>query len=171
MTAILASPGFSAYTSARQFAQNQPDAQINNASVDRTDRSALTSALESIDAGLSTAFSQPNSPLATVVAVASKIDEIIGEQLKNGSLTQDQADELWQVISEEDEGDNIDFNNFNDPPDASFVNSTSTNGASPLEMIDTFLKQVQAASSPNRYLSDAMFTSNTGGSLLVDRKA
>jgi hypothetical protein len=101
MTSIAAT-GLQQYSSPRDLLQSELSSEISAGTIGATDGSALSSALDDIDAALqsdrastSSTGSQPPSP----DDMKKKIDGLIASEVQNGKLTDDQATELQNVFA------------------------------------------------------------------------
>jgi hypothetical protein len=101
MTSIAAT-GLQQYSSPRDLLQSELSSEISAGTISATDGSALSSALDDIDAALqsdrastSSTGSQPPSP----DDIKKKIDGLIASEVQNGKLTDDQATELQNVFA------------------------------------------------------------------------
>lgn len=93
--------GYGAPPSPLARLQSRLSADISAGSIKSSDKDALSAALDSIDASLKSARAQQtDSGRPSKDAMQAKIDGLIGDQVKAGSLTEDQAAELKQLFSE-----------------------------------------------------------------------
>src|SRR5215475_9060124 len=101
MTSISAASSQPAYQSPLERLQNELQSEVSAGTISSNDQDALSSALDDIDQALQ---SQRQSDQASGVRPArgemkSKIDDLIAQEVQNGKLTSDQADELKNVFA------------------------------------------------------------------------
>ena len=103
MTSISSSTLLQAYQSPRDRLQTTLESQIASGAIEQTDATALSAALDDIDAALTgerqsgaKTGSQPPSP----DEMQAKIEALIAAEVESGTLTTDQATELANVFAE-----------------------------------------------------------------------
>jgi len=101
MTSIAPASSQPAYQSPLDRLQNELQSEVSAGTISSNDQDALSSALDDIDQALQ---SQRQSDQASGVRPArgemkSKIDDLIAQEVQNGKLTSDQADELKNVFA------------------------------------------------------------------------
>jgi hypothetical protein len=100
MTAI-GSVGISQFTSPLDLLQNALNAQVSAGTINSSDKSALSSALDDIDNALKNDQSSSGGSGASTsrTDIKTKIDNLIASEVSNGKLTSSQADELKTVFA------------------------------------------------------------------------
>ena len=128
-----------------------------------TDADALTSALSSIDSSLSSASSSStSSSRLDPSSMKDRIDSLISDQVRSGTLTSDQASELKNLfashgksVSSSSDSDSGESDGPQGPPppgpppgaDASSSSSSTSGSSSASDLLSAFMQQLQAAQS------------------------
>ena len=88
------------YQSPLQRLQQQLQSDVSDGTISSSDQSALSTALTDIDTALQSSRSgdQSSGTRPSKDEVKSKIDDLIANEVSNGTLTSDQADELKNVF-------------------------------------------------------------------------
>src|SRR5215467_2571127 len=92
----------SAFTSPRDLLQNELQSEVSSGAISADDQSALSSALDDIDSALKSERESDQASGAgrpTHEQMQSKINDLIANEVQNGTLTSDQADELKNVFA------------------------------------------------------------------------
>lgn len=99
MTAISAASAGN-YQSPLQRLQEELQSEVSAGTVSSSDQSALTTALKDIDSALqqSRSSDQSSGTRPSKDEMQSKIDDLISNEVSNGTLTSDQAEELKGVF-------------------------------------------------------------------------
>ncbi len=99
MTSISAASA-SNYQSPLQKLQQELQSEVSDGTISSSDQSALTTALQDIDTSLqqSKSSDQSSGTKPSKDGLKSKIDDLISNEVSNGTLTSDQADELKGVF-------------------------------------------------------------------------
>lgn len=97
----IAATGLSQQMSPLQRLQDELTSEVSSGTIGAGDQSALSAALTDIDSAMksqapSAGSGSPPSP----DAMKSKIDDLIANEVSNGKLTSDQADELKNVFAQ-----------------------------------------------------------------------
>jgi hypothetical protein len=102
MTTTISSSSFgSQRLSPREMLQNTLASQVSTGEVSASDQSALSSALDTIDAAMKAergSFSATRTAPPSPDEAKAKIDSLIAEQVEAGTLTEDQAAELKEIF-------------------------------------------------------------------------
>jgi hypothetical protein len=194
VTSISSSSLLQAYQSPRDRLQTTLESQIASGAIGQTDATALSTALDSIDATLSgerqsgaKSNSQPPSP----DQMKSKIDSLMASQVDSGTLTSDQASELSKVFSEafangpggaqgggKAHGSHRGHGGAGGPNDtptgaadtASSDGTTTSTAGDATQMIQDFLKllqETQSSKSPQSYAASGDSVSTASNAALV----
>lgn len=186
MTAI-SSLGNSHHVSPRDLLQQQLLQEVSSGAIASGDQDALSSALDDIDASLTSdrtsagRSGKPPSP----DEMKSKIEGLIADEVSSGKLTSDQAAELQNLFSDTfaKRGPGGSHGAGGPPPgpppseqddSVSATDSTSSSGTSAddlMKMLQDFLKSVQDSRSKNAAYDangDSSKTSTSFAALLVD---
>ena len=88
------------YQSPLQRLQQQLQSDVSDGTISSSDQSALSTALTDIDTALQSSRSsdQSSGTRPSKDEMKSKIDDLIANEVSNGTLTSDQADELKNVF-------------------------------------------------------------------------
>lgn len=183
------------FSSPRDRLQNELLSEISSGSVNATDQSALSSALDTIDAALKSAgesgrnsSSAPPSP----DEMQAKITDLINQQVKSGALTSDQADELSSIFANAFKGGAGGAGGAGGPPpggpppgggpggagggsgsdsttssDSSSSSSSSSSDSDVAKLLAEFLDALQQSASSSGYDANGK-SSRTSASLVVD---
>jgi hypothetical protein len=92
----------SAFTSPRDLLQNELQSEVSSGAISADDQSALSSALDDIHSALKSERESDQASGAgrpTHEQMQSKINDLIANEVQNGTLTSDQADELKNVFA------------------------------------------------------------------------
>src|SRR5215467_10719825 len=89
----------SAFTSPRDLLQNELQSEVSSGAISANDQSALSSALDDIDSTLRGQRPESGSTRPSPSDMKSKINDLIANEVQNGKLTSDQADELKNVFA------------------------------------------------------------------------
>ncbi|WFU24397.1 hypothetical protein QA649_41495 [Bradyrhizobium sp. CB1717] len=100
MTSISALSSHHHHTSPLQRLQDELQAEVSSGAISSSDQTALSSALSDIDSALqsSSASDQSSGSRLSPDGFASKIDDLIQQEVSNGKLTDEQATELQGVF-------------------------------------------------------------------------
>jgi hypothetical protein len=88
-----------AYTSPRDLLQNELQSEVSSGAVSANDQDALSAALDDIDSALHSQGPQSGGARPSHSEMKSKIDDLIANEVQNGKLTSDQADELKNIFA------------------------------------------------------------------------
>ena len=173
MTAVTATqPQFSP-PSPRDRLQARLDAEISAGTVESGDRTALESALDTIDEAMRA--SRDGAATGTRTSpdqMRAKIESLIDEQVESGALTSDQADELKQLFA--DAGPKGGPGGPPPPPPEGETGEAESSASSSdlADLLVAFLKQLQEkTSSTTAYATDGSATTSSSTSLVLDRTA
>jgi len=88
------------YQSPLQRLQQQLQSDVSDGTISSSDQSALSTALTDIDTALQSSRSsdQSSGTRPSKDEMKSKVDDLIANEVSNGTLTSDQADELKNVF-------------------------------------------------------------------------
>lgn len=154
------------------------ETQVSNGTVAASDESALSSALDSIDASMT---SSRKSEASGGGDPKSKIDSLIDAQVSSGSLTSDQADELRNVFASAFGGraEGAGRPHHGPPPSATqdddettaISDTTDSNGSTDIAtLLQELMKRVGQTNAPYTAGGTATATAGTtASSLFVDR--
>lgn len=163
--------------------------ELSSGALSSTDATALTGALDAIDASLSSddpsSTSASNSTDSTLsrldpTSMKDRIDSLIAGQVDSGALTRDQASELKNLFASGGRS-TTNSDSFSGPsgaggpppgppPGQSQDGASSTSGSSTGDLLSTFLQQLQASQSSNASYSakgSSQYGANASA-LLVD---
>ena len=87
------------YTSPRDLLQNELQSEVSSGAVSANDQDALSAALDDIDSALHSQGPQSGGARPSHSEMKSKIDDLIANEVQNGKLTSDQADELKNIFA------------------------------------------------------------------------
>lgn len=151
------------------------ESEVSAGTISSTDESALSDALDSIDQSLQTEASSGTK--ASPEDMQDKINSLIDEQVKSGTLTEDQATELKQVF----ENAKPQGGAGGPPPppsgggsseDAtSSTSDTSSTTTDAAELLKTFLEALKNQSTTTGYGNDGSGTSSSISALVLDTAA
>ncbi len=169
------------------------DSEASTGSISRTDATALTSALDTIDSSLSAdAGSSASSGRAARLDPAEmqdRIDDLIADQVSSGALTEDQADTLSDLFAQQgDEGGPEAAGGGmagpgkaggpppgpppGDGPGGTDATSEASAGNSASDLLASFIEQLKAAQSGGAgYAASGQSGSQQASALLFDFKA
>src|SRR5262249_35431266 len=101
MTSISAASSQPAYQSPLERLQNELQSEVSAGTIGSNDQDALSSALDDIDQALQSQrqSDQASGTRPSRSEMKSKIDDLIAQEVQNGKLTSDQADELKNVFA------------------------------------------------------------------------
>lgn len=190
MTSISAASAGS-HQSPLQRLQQELQSQVSAGTISSSDQSALSTALTDIDSALqqSRAGGQSSGTRPSKEEMQSKIDELISNEVSNGTLTSDQADELKGVFQSAfakgpggaGEPGGAGGPPPGPPPDDTSSDSLSTTDstgstsadATTAEILQQFLQALQQSqSSASSYAANGSSTGNSSFSaLLIDYKS
>jgi len=91
-----------AFTSPQDLLQNELQSEVSSGAISANDQSALSSALDDIHSALKSERESDRASGAqrpTHEQMQSKINDLIANEVQNGKLTSDQADELKNVFA------------------------------------------------------------------------
>ena len=88
-----------AFTSPQDLLQNELQSEVSSGAISASDQSALSSALDNIDSTLRGQRPEAGSTPPSPSDMKSKINDLIANEVQNGKLTSDQADELKNVFA------------------------------------------------------------------------
>lgn len=173
MTAVTATqPQFSP-PSPRDRLQARLDAEISAGTVESGDRTALESALDTIDEAMRASRDGASAGTRTSPdQMRAKIESLIDEQVESGALTSDQADELKQLFA--DAGPKGGPGGPPPPPPEGETGEAGSSASSSdlADLLMAFLKQLQEkTSSTTAYATDGSATSSSSTALVLDKTA
>lgn len=84
----------------RDMLTTQLQSQISTGDVKESDEGAISAALDSIDASVSSSAPNSGSTPPSPDEMQDKVDELIAEQVSSGALSKDQAEELSQIFAD-----------------------------------------------------------------------
>jgi len=101
MTSIAPASSQPAYQSPLDRLQNELQSEVSAGTISSNDQDALSSALDDIDQALQSQrqSDQASGTRPSRSEMKSKIDDLIAQEVQNGKLTSDQADELKNVFA------------------------------------------------------------------------
>lgn len=99
MTSISSATSAQSYSPLQRL-QDELAAEVSSGTVSSGDQSALSSALTDIDNAMKSGASSSGGTPPSPDAMKSKIDSLIAGEVKDGKLTQAQADELKNVFAQ-----------------------------------------------------------------------
>lgn len=178
------------HTSPKQRILDTIASQASTGKISSTDQTALTSAVDDIDSDLSSSSASGSSATAQRLSpsdLKSRIDDLIGNEVSNGTLTSDQAATLKSVFAKGSHGGHGGAGGIGDGPppgpppsaqgsdDGSFDDSTSAivssqddassgTSTSASDLLASFIKQLQATQSQTSTYSSS---GSNGGSKLT----
>jgi hypothetical protein len=82
-----------------QTLENELPSDVSNGTISSSDQSALSTALTSINNALQSDASSGQSSSSSPADLKSKISDLIGSEVQNGTLTSNQATELQNIFS------------------------------------------------------------------------
>ena len=185
MTSISATSA-SNHQSPLQRLQQELQSEVSDGTISSSDQSALTTALQDIDTTLqqSRSSDQSSGTRPSKDGLKSKIDDLISNEVSNGTLTSDQADELKGVFQSafakgpggaggpppgpppSDDGSS------DSSTDAASSSSTDSSTAKILEQFLQALQQSQSSSSNSSYGANGSSSSSSDfPALLIDYKS
>jgi hypothetical protein len=182
----ISSSSTAVHTSPKQRILDTIASQVSAGKISSTDQTALTSAVDDIDSSLSGGVSSSSSSTKRLAPsdLKSRIDDLIGNEVSNGTLTSDQAATLKSVFAQggEDSGQGGVGGPGGPPPgpppsgqgsgNASSDDSTSSTDASgsastatsTSDLLASFIQQLQATQSQT---SSYSASGSNGGSRLT----
>ncbi len=174
MTAVTATQTQFSPPSPRDRLQARLDAEISAGTVESGDRTALESALDTIDEAMRASRDGASAGTRTSPdQMRAKIESLIDEQVESGALTSDQADELKQLFA--DAGPKGGPGGPPPPPPEGETGEAESSSASSSDLADllmAFLKQLQEkTSSTTAYATDGSATSSSSTALVLDKTA
>lgn len=164
-----------------QMLQSTLASQVSAGTISSTDQSALNSALSDIDAALKSQ-KEAGGTRPSPEEMKTKIDELIANEVSEGDLTTEQAEELKEVFAATFQGGANAAGGAGGPPpgpppseeDEEDDSSTSATSSSTdlSELLKEFLKKLQEAQNTNStYSSDGTNATSEFQSLIVNYSA
>lgn len=173
MTAVTATQTQFSPPSPRDRLQARLDAEISAGTVESGDRTALESALDTIDEAMRASRDGASAGTRTSPdQMRAKIESLIDEQVESGALTSDQADELKQLFA--DAGPKGGPGGPPPPPPEGETGEAGSSASSSdlADLLMAFLKQLQEkTSSTTAYATDGSATSSSSTALVLDKTA
>jgi hypothetical protein len=174
------------YQSPLQRLQQQLQADVSDGTIAASDQSALSTALQDIDTAMQADRSsdQSSGTRPSKDDMKSKIDDLIGKEVSNGTLTSDQADELKGVFQSAFAKGPGGAGGAGGPPpgpppsgddssDSSSTDSTGSTDSTTADILKQFLQGLQQSqSSQSSYGANGNSSSSSDFSaLLIDYKS
>ncbi|AWN38870.1 hypothetical protein [Methylobacterium radiodurans] len=180
MSTISGTQGYQTYTAQRpppsgkdRLASAIGDAASTGA-LSQTDATALTSALDTIDQGLSADRTASGGAARLDPAeMQDRIGDLIADQVSSGALTEDQADMLSDLFGQLDEG-GPDGPGGGGPPPGPPPGGTdaATSDTSASDLLATFIDQLKSAQTSGAgYAASGRTGGQQASALLFDFKA
>lgn len=178
MTSVTATQTQHGPASPRDRLQAQLETEISSGSIRSADRTALETALDAIDEAMQANGSTSTTGTRTSPdEMHSKLQSLIDQQVKDGGLTSDQADELKQLFADAAPkgGPGGAGGPPPPPPQGETESSDSSSSSSSTDLaslLAEFLKQVQArTSSTTGYGTDGSSSTSAAKALVLDTSA
>ncbi|NEU14564.1 hypothetical protein G3T14_20940 [Methylobacterium sp. BTF04] len=171
----ISSSSTAVHTSPKQRILDTIASQVSAGKISSTDQTALTSAVDDIDSSLTSGASSGSSSTKRLAPsdLKSRIDDLIGNEVSNGTLTSDQATTLKSVFAQGGKGsgqgggggvggpggpppgpppsgqgsDDASSDDSTSSTDASGSASTTSTATSTSDLLASFIKQLQATQS------------------------
>lgn len=164
-----------------QMLQSTLTSQVSSGTISSTDQSALSSALSDIDTALKSQM-EAGGTRPSSEEMKAKIDDLIANEVSEGDLTTEQADELKEVFAATFQGAAGAAGGVGGPPpgpppseeeDEDDTSTSSTSSSTDVsELLQEFLKKLQESQSANAtYGSDGTNVTSEFQSLLVNYSA
>lgn len=187
MTSITATQSHQTMMSPRERLQKELESEISSGTIAASDETALTAALDAIDEAMEA--SRPSGTGATRGAppkpeeMQEKIESLIDQQVEDGTLTSEQADELKELFANAaPKGGPGGPGGAGGPPppppegeeeEASSTTSASSSSKTDMaKLLEDFLKQLQEKKgSTTAYGTDGTSTSSGIMALVLDTTA
>lgn len=179
MTSLNATQAHPPMMSPRERLQKELESEVASGSVSTSDASALSTALDAIDETLKAdATSASSGTRPTPGDMEKKIAALIDQQVEDGTLTADQADELKSLFENAAEnGGPRGAGGPPPPPPGGEEARGETDAASPTaddltQLLQAFLAHVkQATGSTTGYATDGTAATSTPTALVLDQTA
>lgn len=162
-----------------QRLQNELTSEISAGTISAEDKTALSSALSDIDSALKSQMQAGGTPPSSD-EMQSKIDDLIAQQVDDGSLTEAQASELKDVFANAFQGGPGGAGGAGGPPpgpppsdsDDDDTTSSTSSSTDVSDLLQEFLKKLQETQSANsNYGADGSNIASEFQSLLVNYSA
>lgn len=172
MSTISANQTYRAYAPQKPPPERNPlsaaiDAEVSAGTLSQTDATALSGALDAIDASLSAERGASGSTARLDPAqMQERIDGLIDDQVEGGTLTGDQAETLKGLFAAQGGPDAVD----GPPPDQAGGKGEGTGDDTASDLLASFIQQIQATQTGG-YAANGAAARAQAVSLLVDFKA